>query len=524
MKDPFLASMERNEELKQKELEEKLAKIDFSKPLSVDDYIYVSEHFDEFWKVANVEQKKRHIEDTFEGFDSPESKVVINILKIIAEEQVTNPDIDYIDINKFNLNQEEKQIAKKQGIIKSSKLSVQESLTYIRKISDLKRELIIKIKHDIDSSTIKNLSVDEVIAKYKFSDEDKKCIKDFHVTSDKFICDRVAEVIKSCYQEIPQELAELCEKCEQRSAAESKKIENVEQSNSNLVSDIQEVPTYEDNRAIDIDIFFDEAFDNPENEFYAEPAIEEVELFESEVQLQDDSNQSQLSSEKNKYGEQLEYLDDEKIGLVQNEDEIDKETLDNVKSEQSVFDLQEEYETLEFEAKKSLIEKMQESKNPFARAISKGLMAFSGRKQKSLPASQMQQEAASTQQAFDNEDLEASNANKNARMDITDRALIPAGKGIRNTLIGIGEGFMNGIGNLFKGNKNNNEQVQEVATIKPVTPTNTFDTKYAVQLNNGQGPIIPSVKTAQTVRNSANVINAGKDNRVAHDYEDDSTR
>ena len=235
-----------------------------------------------------------------------------------------------------------------------------------------------------------------------------------------------------------------------------------------------------------VENFFNIAFEKPESEYYVD---EEKKIPIPETNLI-------ISSEMNPKipDEELDLKYDSIVNIQQSKNSSTAELKDRVETETN-------YEIPESEPQKSFLEKMKESNNPFARTFANSISAIMNRGNKRLPSSQSQipQEAASNPRAFDTEDLAYKNSNKNPRMGIADKALIPASKGLRNSLIDVGEKFMLGLKKVFDGKKMQSQT--GAVNIKPVPSKKSNDNPWRVspdEMNNNTGiynginnPVIP---------------------------------
>ena len=156
-----------------------------------------------------------------------------------------------------------------------------------------------------------------------------------------------------------------------------------------------------------------------------------------------------------------------------------------------------DYETPQIESKQSWIERMQESKNPFARAISKGLMRISGRGKKALPEPQLQQEASTKPRSFDSD---------TTGFDITDSDMFPT-KGMA---------FKKTIQKLFSNKKNIEPERIPLQTIKPLNAKD-FNSRISVseeQLNGN-----PEIKIPASININKKATNAEQKAQEDHDDE-----
>ena len=129
--------------------------------------------------------------------------------------------------------------------------------------------------------------------------------------------------------------------------------------------------------------------------------------------------------------------------------------------------------------KKTFLEKMQESENPFFQAIGNRITAFMNRDKKTLgPAQneQARQEGAPQNKSFNNPNVD--------RWGVSAREVLPNDRiGIRNSLNAVGEKLMNGIKNVGKIIKINNGKEAKVAgALPPVNPNSNVHNNMA----NGQ--------------------------------------
>ena len=134
---------------------------------------------------------------------------------------------------------------------------------------------------------------------------------------------------------------------------------------------------------------------------------------------------------------------------------------------------------------------MQESKNPFARAISNGLMAMTGRNKKALP------EASTKPRSFD------SNA---TGFDITDSDLFPT-KGMA---------FKKTIQKLFNKKKAAEPERIPIQTIKPLN-ANDFNSRISVSEEQLKGN--SEIKIPTSININKKTINAEQKAQKDHDDE-----
>lgn len=197
-----------------------------------------------------------------------------------------------------------------------------------------------------------------------------------------------------------------------------------------------------DNNYINLETYFDIAFENSAIDFF-------------------NGKTSRVSNEQD--------ISVENLGFIPFE--VDTQNNSEITNEEVLKDI--DYKTPEFETKKSWLEKMQESKNPFAKAIAKGLVTFSSKNRKALPAPQVQEGKAKPRR-FDAEQ---------EGFDFSDGDLFPSKFiAIRNTIRKI----------IVKDNNSKIVSKPE-STIKPIT-SNNFDKRVKVSKEE-----LNKVKTQQTV-------------------------
>ena len=90
--------------------------IDFNKKLSSADYVYLSDHFSQFFKIATDEQKEAHVKATFSNFGEEKKEdfisVFSNLLKKPRDEQSGT-----ISIEDMNIDSETVEILDKLNVV-----------------------------------------------------------------------------------------------------------------------------------------------------------------------------------------------------------------------------------------------------------------------------------------------------------------------------------------------------------------------------------------------------------------------
>ena len=84
-----------NQALEEEKVRERMNEIDFNKKLSSADYVYLSDHFSQFFKIATDEQKEAHVKATFSNFGEEKKEDFISVFSNLLKKStdgITIPD------------------------------------------------------------------------------------------------------------------------------------------------------------------------------------------------------------------------------------------------------------------------------------------------------------------------------------------------------------------------------------------------------------------------------------------------
>lgn len=488
--DPFLNAMIENERLKEEEIKKRLEKIDFEH-LSTNDIVFIGENLDTVLQNLNDEEIGKVSDTIFYGQDESVQKVNKEMLLIYAtfkkngNSALTEEQIHTVEEYGKRYNYDKEWVV----ILENFGENVQKIPKEILKISYFMKE---------EGETSGELTPKQVSRRLNLlnSPENKKMFNELGTTPEKFLFTQMVRIQEELEKyegikiKIPEyvvkddDMAEMLESMEMEADSVDRGDENFDFEDIDFGAGFQEL-TGEDNPAI-----------NPED-----ITPEHIEKFVNRTEQEYFNSREKTSEAQAEAGqvaqesEQLGEIDSREKLLTEDKQVQQGEQITQGDTEPEMTEPREVPETPESESTYDSKEnEVEAQENPLKKFFTRIYNAVTRKNRPALDVPQVQAEATSKPRAFDNEDVGAPKQTKTARLDITDRSVIPTGKGIRNSLIGIGDSFMKGIGSVFRSNKNKADSTP-IAN-RAVTPRNTFDlyTVKQEELNNGQGPkpIIPT--------------------------------
>ena len=471
--DKFIQTNKMTEE----EVKTNLGKMDFSK-LAIDDIVMIEENIDYAVKNMTEEQIEAFNEEICKGQDESVKKDNEAILNAINKMK-----------NGKGLSEEEEincmRIAKERGFDNLEELFKETEKEYN---DDAKVSLQIRtevLEHAQENNgEIKQDFIDRIAQKYsnpKYKNSSKALAWDMTKKINSHIY-KVIEEAKDIGIKIPEKFMENVYKNDQVAQKEDLQYEDekIEFKNFYTKNDVNKNSWFGSNDFLEDYVQenngeIDQNFVNKKEEFNKKTGDE----IKSEDMIQDLFDKNSEDTIQKMFDNFFDFEMNAVIDYFKNtflKEDVLEESKENFVEQENNNDIKDEYEVPQFEEKKSLIEKMQESKNPFARTIAKGLMKITGKTAKALPEPQKQQEGAAKPRNYDSNGV---------GFDITDSDLFPSKRmALKNTFR-----------KLFNFKNNNIKENEPVQTIKPITSSD-FDKRIKLSQNQMNevkvdAPIIP---------------------------------
>ena len=452
--DKFIQTNKMTEE----EVKTNLGKMDFSK-LAIDDIVMIEENIDYAVKNMTEEQIEAFNEEICKGQDERVKKDNEAILNAINKVK-----------NNKGLSEEEEincmRIARERGYD-----NIEDFFEATEKAYNDDARVFLQIRTEVlehaqeNNGEIDQDLIDRIVQKYSNSE---------YKNSSKVLAWDMTKKINSHIYKVTKETKDIDIKLPEKFMENVYKNDQVSQK-----EDLQ----YEDEKIEFENFHMENDVDNNSwfgsNDFLEDYGQENNDEIKSEDVIQDLFDKNSEDTIQNMFENYFDFEMNAVIDYFKNtflKEDVLEESKENFVEQENNNDIKDEYEVPQFEEKKSLIEKMQESKNPFARTIAKGLMKITGKTAKALPEPQKQQEGAAKPRSYDSNGV---------GFDITDSDLFPSKRmALKNTFR-----------KLFNFKNNNIKENEPVQTIKPITSSD-FDKRIKLSQNpmnevKVDAPIIP---------------------------------
>ena len=401
--------------------------IDFNKKLSSADYVYLSDHFSQFFKIATDEQKEAHVKATFSNFGEEKKEdfisVFSNLLKKPRDEQSGT-----ISIEDMNIDSETVEILDKLNVFTKGKKHVKDDKLFevYNQITEIR---VLVIKH------IKENSNDAI----EYSQEQKNLLQIFGFTTEKY----EASILK----ELEQEELEQKNSTEYPSSVNQENAEVGFQLDAYFDAALGETEEYETSIRKELEQENSTEYSSSVNQENAEVEVQLDAYFEAALNNAVDyyDREKIVSQEKNSNILEEPYVYEDSLKQSKIEATIDEGVFDinnevsndeNSKLNQDTYNSSEN----EFEVKE----------NPLKRFFSR---IYNAIKRKDKPAL----DEPKNQRVEGNAKKVPIDPEKSQGYDLSDLGMVPANKIVRNNLVDLGRRFMS----LFAHNNQNNENTSK---------------------------------------------------------------
>lgn len=470
----FFDEMIENQTQKNQELKNKIAALILTKEMmSQDDWKFVEKNAREVFANMTDEQWDQFFEGTAKGKNKDAIDRLKEISKILKrnEEELAEEDLFISVKTKRIVGDREEDVIKKVKVT-SDELKMLESArrdkkfarviadddgTYdLEKLSDYMEVLISK------TAAIRGTDIDKIDSKFaeRLIKEAKRDFERIEIPEGPVDIDDYmytsTESVKAYFKE---------------AGLEESKIEP------------DSVDSFTDPFSADLDDYFAQAFEEAP-EYFVEP-----EVSKEDVQEIDEAEPSEID-----------VADIPITGQTDSKEEIEVTDVKPPITEEP------EYEAPTIETEKTWLQKMQDSRNPFARTIAMGLARFMNRgSKKALAEPQMQAEATAKRKTFDDEGKKG--------YGIDDIGVVPLGKAIQSTILR----FARGVNDFFRRGKK--EDVEPKIVNMPYRQSTETISRFRVKISDADQIAIgrQAKEKQKIIPKVVKTVSAGNDQRTDDD-------